>query len=368
MKTFPTLYQRDSNGRVKTWSISAASLGPIAEMVTQYGLQGGKIQTNLVLVREGKNLGRANATDPYSQAKHEAAAKWQKQVDKGYVEDLCAVDAKSEIPRPMLAHPFAKRSSAIKWPAFVQPKMDGIRMIAVIGEDDVELYSRNAKPLTAPRHLVAPLLERFHGGEIVDGELFSPDMTLQDIVSGAKKKSDLTARLQFWIYDMAGEGTFMQRFARATEALGDDPAVSYPLVLVPTHYVDDEDEMRAHHGRHMELGFEGSIVRNANGKYKEGKRSPDLQKVKDFQDDEFEIVGFKDGVGNDEGLVTWECRTAKGREFSARPMGTNEQRAEWFQNGADYVGRMLTVKFMYYTPDGSPFHPVGMGIRDAVQG
>lgn len=371
MKTFPTLYQRSSTGAVKEWTISAEHRGhDTAKITTRHGLKGGKIQKSTVDVDEGKNAGRANATTPYEQACKEAAAKWQRQVDKGYVEDLGAVDEKLAVPRAMLAHRFDKRGSAIRWPAYVQAKFDGIRMIAVIGVDDVALYSRNGKPLDAPHDRFKDvLLRHFHAGEVVDGELFSPDMTLQDIVSGAKKKSDRTDRLQFWVYDMVTpRQTFMARLDRITAALGDDPSESWPLVLVPTHLVEDEAEMREHHARHMEHGFEGTIVRSANGAYKDGKRSADLLKVKDFVDDEFEIVGFKDGKGNDDGLVIWECVTANGRPFTARPMGTNEDRADKFKNGADYVGRFLTVRFLYYTPDGSPFHPVGTGIRDEVQG
>ena len=40
-------------------------------------------------------------------------------------------------------------------------------------------------------------------------------------------------------------------------------------------------------------GYEGIMVRNQKASYKIDKRSYDLLKYKTFEDDEFEIIGFK---------------------------------------------------------------------------
>ena len=61
--------------------------------------------------------------------------------------------------------------------------------------------------------------------------------------------------------------------------------------------------------------------------------------------------------------MTWHP-TKAGKEFSCRPRGTHESRAELFKHGKEYVGKMLTVRFQELTADGIPRFPVGIAIRD----
>ena len=365
MKTFPTLYGLDSKGRIKVWSIlvhdEIEEAGLPAKIVTRYGLEDGKQQEAHDWVREGKNLGKANETTPYEQAVSEAQSKWNKQLDKGYREDKAELAAVAEAPKAMLAHPYAKRAKAITWPAYVQPKLDGIRLIAIVGEHDVEYVSRNGKPITTTSHFTSTILSLFDAGTVLDGECFNPAMTLQDIVSGAKKQSHLSTLLQYWVYDIVSHRDFVSRLGswsdRLTQAVG-------PLVPVPTEMALSEEAMLEMHQQHLLDGYEGSIVRNVNGEYKRGKRSADLQKVKHFEDDEFAICGFRDGRGKFEGAVIWQCETGFGETFEVTPRGTMEQRQEWFRNGEAFLGKQLTVRYANLTPDGIPFHPVGIAVRD----
>ena len=52
------------------------------------------------------------------------------------------------------------------------------------------------------------------------------------------------------------------------------------------------------------------------------------------------------------GTVIWECETPKGQTFRVRPRGTHEYRTELFQNGNDYIGKQLTVRYQELTDDG----------------
>jgi DNA ligase-1 len=89
-----------------------------------------------------------------------------------------------------------------------------------------------------------------------------------------------------------------------------------------------------------------------------------LQKVKRFVDDEFEIIGGKDGSGRESGLVVFRCVTDSGLEFDVRPRGTHEIRAEMFKNLNEYLGKNLTVRYQELTDDGKPRFPVGLAVRD----
>jgi ATP-dependent DNA ligase len=128
--------------------------------------------------------------------------------------------------------------------------------------------------------------------------------------------------------------------------------------------VRTEQEMKKLHDKFVNEGYEGLILRNPKGVYGINKRSNDLIKYKSFQDGEYEITGYEEGTGKDEGTVIWVCKTEKDQEFKARPRGTHEERTEWFSNGDKYVGSMLTVRYFELTDDGIPRFPVGLTIRD----
>ena len=93
-------------------------------------------------------------------------------------------------------------------------------------------------------------------------------------------------------------------------------------------------------------------------------RSPDLQKFKTFLDDEYEIVGFTQGTGTDEGCVIWECKTKEGKTFSVRPRGSVAERQGYFNNGNEWIGSQLTVRYQELTDGGIPRFPVGITIRN----
>ena len=381
-KYFPKLYALDSQKRVRCWDIEVVTvipliLPPYAVIQTTYGIMDKGMQVSRQRVSVGKNLGRANETDAMTQAIAEAQSKWKKQIDKGYtafvdtddVEAFLEKDPKS-IHRPMLAHSYDKQSHRIQWPAYTQPKLDGIRMIASIQETSVVFHSRNGKPIKTVDHLIPELLATFDPGTTIDGELFNPMMTLQEIVSGAKKQSALSVILEYWIYDIVDfEKGFAVRQDDLLQMKCSLPGGAKCLKRVPTEIVKSVDDMKDNHKKYILGGFEGTIIRNAYGKYV-SRRSADLQKYKDFKDEEFEIIGYKEGKGKDEGTVIFKCVTGPdapkgaGLEFDCRPRGTHAQRSAWFDDIHGIIGKMLTVRFVNWTPDGKPFHLTGLAIRD----
>jgi DNA ligase-1 len=111
-------------------------------------------------------------------------------------------------------------------------------------------------------------------------------------------------------------------------------------------------------------GYEGIMLRNGNGMYQQGHRSHDLQKYKEFLEEEFTITGFREGDGRDKETVIWICVTEEGREFSVRPKGNIEYRKDLFSNGREYIGKKLTVIFQEKSQMGVPRFPVGKSIRE----
>ena len=359
---FPTLYGKSSTGKIKVWKIKAEVHNGRAAIVTEYGYEEGESQYTRVTIDKGKNLGRSNETTPFVQACLEAESKWKKKKDKGYAEKKEDLD-KNQTILPMLAHPFKKRGHDIEWPAFVQPKLNGVRCLAhKVSESQIQYTSRGGKPFTTMEHLTPYLLPIMTVGEILDGELFKMGMALQDIVATVKAKNPNTQMIEYWVYDVVQtKATFKER---NRHLLGILPPWG-PIVTVFTLLTKNETMMRKLHDQFVQAGYEGTIIRNQHGAYKPTDRSKHLQKFKDFIDEEFEIVGGKEGRGRDKGAVIWTCITEDGKMFDVRPRGTMEKRREWWENRERYFGKKLTVRYLERSKDNIPIgNTVGLAIRD----
>ncbi len=363
-RKFPILFARASNGKVKQWEIKAVTDDEQASIVTKHGYVDSKIQENSKEVK-GKSIGRSNETTPFEQAIKDAQSKWTAKKDKKYVEDINAID-EVDILLPMLAHQFKKRKHNIVYPCYVQPKLNGIRCLARKTENGIEFTSRKFKPFTTLEHLAPYLDTIMEVGDIIDGEIFHPEWTFQKIIRNVKKWRETSSELQYWIYDKADDKIFEQRLLWLDNRI---KSFSIPLVFVSTKAIYSEEEVYQIHKEKFAKEFEGTMIRNAQGLYKFDHRSADLQKLKDFIDAEFTIIGGKEGTGNDKGCIIFKVDNPKGltadaMDFDVRPRGTVEKRKEWFENLDSLIGKKLTVRYQELSEDNVPIFPVGLAIRD----
>ena len=372
----PTLYGLAKEGQIKIWKITALynHSDNFAILKTEHGWLTGAVQVTEKKII-GKNVGKANGTTHYEQACNEAWSTWKKKKDQNYRENI--TDLNSLPILPMLALNYKDRKHNVKWPAYAQPKLDGVRCIAKkIDSNTIKYTSRKGKEYETLSHLTDYLLPLLNVGESVDGEIYNPDLTFQETVSRVKRvkadRSDISHNpVQYHIYDFVNEEeSFRDRFDYLTTRFIDVLTTNMmdskknPLVLVDTELIKNEEELLEVHLNFMDDGYEGTMIRNAGGLYLPDYRSSDLLKFKDFKDSEYKIVNGKQGSGKDEGTVIFRCITDKGQEFDVRPRGTWDQRKHWFDNLDSIIGRMLTVRFQELTDDGIPRFPVGLGIRD----
>ena len=204
---------------------------------------------------------------------------------------------------------------------------------------------------------------------IFDGELYSHELTFQEIMSAIKNEEEPDpniSKIKYWIYDICDPAIGFAARNAAIEKLKPllDPD---KIVIVPTFLVNNEEEMFAKHAEFISQGYEGTMVRNANGSYVFKHRSANLQKVKDFVDSEFEIIGGEEGCGLSEGQCTFKCKTADGLEFGVRCIGENSVREEQWANLDNYIGKMLKVKYQRLSDDGLPIFPVGISVRSEYE-
>jgi DNA ligase-1 len=268
-----------------------------------------------------------------------------------------------DVPSVMLAHDFNKKENHIKFPCFVQRKFDGTRCVSI---PNLGLFSRNKKKYTHLDHITQEI-NMLPANIILDGELYSESISFQEIVGIVKRqtlsKNDIQKQLhvKLFVYDIINDQPYHKRYQSLIDLFQKHKFNN--LVLVHSDVCDSKEDMMEKHALYVEQGYEGIMLRNKNGLYK-GTRSNDLQKYKQFMDDEYKVVGFEEGNGLEKGAVIWVCENKYKVPFRVRPRGTRETRQELFTNGADYIGKMLTVRFQELTNDGIPRFPVGIAFRD----
>lgn len=372
----PTLYKFKK--KLLQWEIETIHHNTYSEYQVTHGQQGGKLQTTSTTITKGKNIGKANETSISEQCDLEAKALWQKQIDrKGYSYDhahtnklleILAGKSFTDTYSPMLAHEYDKHSHKVKFPCYVQPKLDGIRCLAWIENDKVVLFSRQRKEFAHLDHIKADLLPILQANPnlVLDGELYKHGWDFQKIVSAVKRDepNELTSEVEYHIYDMVSQDIYETRNKKLSEVLSIHKNSIYQVV---SWFLEDKRDIDAFHTIFTGQGFEGLMIRNSDGLYKQDGRSYDLLKYKEFIDQDFPVVGAIQNKGKLVNTCVFEL-DHNGTVFKAMPEGTQEEReqlwADW-QAGKIKVGDIATVKFFAWTVGENPVprFPIFMGVR-----
>lgn len=412
IERLPTLYGVEKNGKIKTWVADIYLKGTNAQTgnafaTIEYGQQDGKKQMTVRGYTEGKNIGKKNETTPLQQCIAETKKKWldkkekesyqetmptstlthhDEEQEQGKVQEQENIGAKKYFP--MLAHKFEPASKTAKkntiiFPCFVQPKLDGLRCVVYRDPTTGEIrrQSRTGTYFDTMSHIaesLAPLFAKYPA-VVLDGELYTTEIPFEELAGLIKTKkltpsdTDKLCVIEYHIYDIVDEtlpyharhDSIKKMFAQVAASTASSPHKLPPYIrLVETIEAKTQAEFKAEFSRFIEEGYEGIMLRNKTGMYRCNYRSHDLQKYKEFQEDEFRIIGFMQGDGRDKGTVIWVCETKEGKEFKVRPRGTIENRSKLFKTGEKYVGKMLTVIYQELTEEGKPRFPVGKDVRE----
>lgn len=302
------------------------------------------------------NVGRANERNNEAQAFFDFDSMVKKEMDK----------RKSEKPLPMLAQKFEERKEHIIYPCAVQPKFDGMRCLY----DGKEPWSRGGKPIADG------VFDHLHfdtQGYIVDGELILPgNVKVNKTMEAAKKfYPGISDTLLYRIYDIVDETlTFAQRY-EILNKLASSITNNF-IVLVETHKVTSEAQIMKSHVIFTQKGYEGTIIRNLKGLYTINKRTNDLQKFKDFVDEEFLIVDIiPSGGGIAETVGKFVLQDNQSDEtFESTAMGSLEEREEYLRNKHKYI-RKYYAKTKFRERSGKnnvPFHSNVLELRKTKDG
>ena len=209
--------------------------------------------------------------------------------------------------KAMLAHKYNEDKA--DYPAFIQPKLDGVRCLFTAKG----AFSRANNQFMNVDHITKDLKPVFNRYPtlILDGELYNHGLKddFEKIISLVKKKkptdddkAEAAELVQYHIYDVASfpHATYTWRM-NFVNSLKNSAMfrTSSCLCISDTQVALDFDDAQKLHAKNLKLGYEGSIYRSFEGKYK-GTRSWDLMKFKDFHDAEATIIDFVAGKGKRE--------------------------------------------------------------------
>jgi len=365
--SLPVLYKRNSSGKLQRWNVVVSE----DSFYTCEGLVGGKLTSSKPTLCEGKNIGKSNETTPEQQAIAEAKAKFEKKLKSGY---SAKIDEIEDIFKPMLAEKFDEGSEG-EIDCYSQPKLDGLR--CNIKSDSNKAMSRNGNEIVSIPHITEQIKKLGYNDLIFDGEIYNHDLkfNFNKIISLARKAKPTAEDLeeskeliQYHIYDCyATEYTdvpFCERLNMLTlmekriNELG-----LFSLKIVETTHITSREQLDVVYEKYLEDGYEGQMVR-FDKKY-EQKRSKSLLKRKKFMTEEFELLAIEEGRGNRSGMAGYaHIRLADGRVCKTNIKGNFEFLTNLLRNADVVTGKMGTIKFFNYTPDGFPRFPYLIEIRD----
>lgn len=341
-----TIYKKDSKGKVRYLTLET-----VDENIHQTsGLMDGKASLTISACT-AKNIGKSNETTASEQAVLELIAKIKDKLTKGYYQTLEELE-EGNIILPMLAQEYGKYKSKIRYPCYVQPKLDGMRALG-----DKSLISRTNKPIETLPHIVEEL-KRFDG--LVDGELYAHGLSFQKNMKVIKKNRPESIHVKFHVYDMVRPYNFGDRFSTLKDIV--EHYELEHIVIVPTFIIHSEEELREKHSLFLSQGYEGTMIRHGDTVYEQGKRSTSLLKFKDFLDESCEIVAVEASERRPE-QGSFICRLEDGQTFGCGMRFTHAEREHILSHSEEYIGQIAEIRFFEYTDGGVPRFPVCVGIR-----
>lgn len=404
----PMLFKRAKTGKIQSYRILTKHGKAPGEVVIvkQTGQLEGKKTSHEESITKGKNIGRANETTPTQQAIFQMQSDWQKKKDEGYKDllelgysnpgiSITAADTpnnfkdvsdflQKNLPefntdasgnmKPMLALPIEKvKEDSIEFPVFVQPKLDGVRCLAIISATEIKLLSRGGKFYKVP-HIqnelkkLRILLLTPSDTIILDGEIYNHEMEFEDIVSAVKAIKSNTMKLKYCVYDLAETGVidFANRFEGLNVLFAEDLNKDI-ITLVPTKTVHSMEEINRFHEKCVSSGYEGAMVRLSSGLYEFGARSRSLLKVKKFDETEYKLLKFDTSGHRGVRDIKAICEGPEGSKFSASMNGTLAHKQSLLDDwnaGKIKKGDLVTVEHFGLTNGSLPRFPKGKAIRN----
>jgi ATP-dependent DNA ligase len=294
-------------------------------------------QSAETIIRCGKHLGKKNQTNVLTQALKECQSKYAAKIHSGYTKQSSAMAIKSSVPFPMALKSWKDHKKKLVYPVYVQPKLDGVRMLAVYECNDVKFFTRRLHEIVGFDDIKQSLKKMFQMTDvknrsfIIDGELYAHGVNLQTI-SGIVRNEAISEHtksiLQYHVFDcftvIQPSLDFPARHEILTTIVNAAP--SNFVILTPTILAATSTQADNYYKKVTNDGYEGIIYKSRGKKYEfdfnKEKRSMFYLKRKKQADAEYTIIGFTEGKGKDIGCIVFTLETSNGKTFNCVPNGT----------------------------------------------
>lgn len=259
---------------------------------------------------------------------------------------------------------------------YVEPKLDGVRVIVMAGPKSVRFFSRNGRELDMFKHLKKPFqairakLEHYDSSmrnAMFDGEMIAP--TFADVSGAIHRKDYIAAECNYYGFCVMPEKLFWRGIDRLPQL---DRSLLLQAVLsnvdtknlITTHephrVLDDRQVKKAHKGYRRD-GFEGTMVKNLSVPWT-ALRSYDWMKIKDEITRDIKVVDMREGKGKYKGMCGALICDHEGVRVKVAGMD-DELRARFWDKPKSIIGKIVEVQAQEETAAGSLRHPRFLRIR-----
>ena len=260
----------------------------------------------------------------------------------------------------MLADDSKKHEKKMVGEVLVEPKLDGVRVVAIldVDKDEVKMYSRNGKELYNFPKIVAQLdsmLDQMPESMVFDGEVMSDDFqTLMREIH--RKEGAKTDDAILNVFDCLPLIDFMDggcglTISKRKQMLED---FEYPENIRLVEYVkmnlSDEDGQKQfadYNKLCIDKGYEGIMVKPIIGSY-ECKRSSLWLKVKPFIEVSLTVKDVEEGTGRNAGkLGALIVEGTDGGKFIKTNVGsglTDADRDTFWKAKSKLIGQVVEVR------------------------
>ena len=240
----------------------------------------------------------------------------------------------------------------------IEPKLDGIRCIAIVRNGDCNIFARSGKQIVNFDETIGQELASLPEG-VYDGEIMDEDFVA--LMRQLHRKEDKNVKNSYLaLFDFVSleewdsrKGTQPMSFRREKlESCLSGKSFKY-LRLVDQKIVEKSVEnIDRHHARYVQQGYEGAMVKNPVLPYSFG-RSDAVIKIKSFLDADLTVIGYKEGTGRHAGKLGSILVDFNGIEVNVGSGFDDEMRSEVWANKDSYIGMTAEVRYQEVTADGS---------------
>lgn len=253
----------------------------------------------------------------------------------------------------------------VKYPLYVQPKLDGYRCIYHSGA----MWSRSGKSF-ANEHIPEYFNSVFGINDYtLDGEIYAPGYTfnqLQTIMNN--HTAPLPAGLKYFIYDCMPTGQWdaqkcpkpysdrLKQLQKVVAYIGDHKKV----IAIANDKVSTSKEVVDLYKGYLENKLEGVMLKDPEGLYRWKRvtvKSGEMLKVKPYTTEDLEVTGIYEGEGKHEGVAGGVVVNFNGVAVSCGSGFDDATRKAMAELPSDYIGKTAEIRYLEVTEDGSLRHP-----------